>query len=141
MAKKALKRAGGVVLIAAVFACTGFAYALTRSPVFAGENYEFSAGASSSAEIVHTDNPALYKLFHAVAGESARYKGDVSEELLARFQARILFIENVCGIVNYYCYSPVLSGGVALGGEVVNLHIAVGECMTAAGTPVIFGGF
>ena len=106
-----------------------------------GENYEFSAGASSSAEIVHTDNPALYKLFHAVAGESARYEGDVSEELLARFQARILFIENVSGIVNYYCYSPVLSGGVALGGEVVNLHIAVGECMTAAGTPVIFGGF
>ena len=141
MVRKALKRAGGVILVAAVFACAGFAYALTRSPVFSGRQYEFSAGASSSAGIVRTEEPALYKLFHAVAGESARFAGDASEELLSRFRAQVLFIEKVCGVVNYYCYSPVLEGGVVLGGKTVNLHIAVGEDVTAAGTPVIFGGF
>ena len=44
-------------------------------------------------------------------------------------------------IVSYYCRSPLLGEGILLNGERVNLHIAAGGGQTAAGTPLIFGGF
>lgn len=139
--RKRTKNMRGVAAVAAAFLCAAFAYALTRSPVFAGDGYELSLGDSSSARILSTDTPALEKLFTPVAGESARWEGDVRRELLCRYRARVLFTEEVCGVVNYYCFSPLLGGGVVLNGETVNLHIAAGNGRTAAGTPVIFGGF
>lgn len=138
--KKRRAKLGGIVLVAAAFLCAVFAYALTRSPVFAGEGYELSLGGSSSARIIQTQDPALVKFFTPVAGESARWAGDVHGELIARFSAEVLFTETSCGVIHYYCHSPMLGAGVALGGRTVNLHIAVGNGRTAAGTPVIFGG-
>ena len=131
----------GLSAVAAAFLCAGFAYALTRSPAFSGEGYEFSAGASSSACVVRTDTPVLYKLFTPVAGESARWEGDMRRALLARYRAEVLFVEEACGVTAYYCHSPLLGGGVLLEGECVNLQIAWDGSRTAAGTPVIFGGF
>ena len=103
--------------------------------------YELYCG-TSSAEIVFTETPALDKLFRLdVRGESARYEGDVSAELMRKFGAKLLFVEEAAGVVNYYLYSEKLPRGVRLNGREVNLHIAVGEGRTAAGTPIIFGGF
>lgn len=70
-----------------------------------------------------------------------RYTGDRAEELISRFRAKILFTEEAAGVVNYYCYSPLLKNTVLIGGKTVNLHIACSGSETAAGTPVIFGGF
>ena len=134
-------RLRGVAAVAMCFVCAAFAYALTRSPVFAGEGYEFSSGTSSSAHIERTDAPFSYKLFHAVAGESARFSGDVCAQLIASYRAEVLFCEEACGVTNYYCFSPLLGAGILLDGRQVNLHIAVDGGQTAAGTPVIFGGF
>lgn len=134
-------RLRGVAAVAMCFVCAAFAYALTRLPVFAGEGYEFSSGTSSSAHIERTDAPFSYKLFHAVAGESARFPGDVRAQLIASYRAEVLFCEEACGVTNYYCFSPLLGAGILLDGRQVNLHIAVGGGQTAAGTPVIFGGF
>lgn len=120
----------------------GFAYVLYRSPVFEkGTGYELYAGASSSACIVSTQNPLFDKLFTPVAGESVRYAGNRYEEIKERFSAELLFCENVCGVQNYYLYSPLLKSAVTLNGFTVNLHVAVSEEQTAAGTPLIFGGF
>ncbi len=130
----------GIAIIGACIACGAFAYALTRSPVFDGEGYELYTGTSSAGVIV-TDAPAAVKLTLPVAGESARWEGDRAAELLERFDARVLFCEEVCGTRNYYCSSPLLGEGVLLRGVRVNLHIAVSGSRTAAGTPVIFGGF
>lgn len=130
----------GIAAIGACFVCGMFAYALTRSPVFDGEGYELYTG-TSSAEVIVTDAPAAVKLTLPVAGESARWEGDRAAELLERFDARVLFCEEVCGTRNYYCSSPLLGEGVLLRGVRVNLHIAVSGSRTAAGTPVIFGGF
>lgn len=130
----------GIAIIGACIACGAFAYALTRSPVFDGEGYELYTGTSSAGVIV-TDAPAAVKLTLPVAGESARWEGDRAAELVARFEAKILFVEETCGITNLYCYAPQLGGGIALGGEVVNLHIASDGSCTVAGTPIIFGGF
>lgn len=130
----------GIAIIGACIACGAFAYALTRSPVFDGEGYELYTG-TSSAEVIVTDAPAAVKLTLPVAGESARWEGDRAAELLERFDARVLFCEEVCGTRTYYCSSPLLGEGVLLRGVRVNLHIAVSGSRTAAGTPVIFGGF
>lgn len=139
--RKFRQRIKGIAAVAAAFACAFFAYALIRSPVFAGNEYEFSLGSSSSARIVRTDAPALFKFFTDAAGESARFAGDVHEALFAQLRAQVLFTEEACGVTAYYCYSPLLGEGVLLGGRRVNLQVAVGNGRTAAGTPLIFGGF
>lgn len=115
---------------------------LSRPPVFeGGSGYELYTGTSSGA-IIETQNPALAKFFcPRVLGESARFEGDRCEELRDRFQAHLLFTEEAAGVTNYYLYSPLLGHGTVLCGEVVNLHIAVCGERTAAGTPLIFGGF
>ena len=133
---------GGSVLLIALL-CALFACALLRVPVFeGGEGYELYLGGSSSATIVSTQIPALDKLLHmGVKGESARYEGDLYEALKDRFHAKLLFTEEAAGVTNYYLLSPSLGPGVLLAGRRVNLHIAVGRGQTAAGTPLIFGGF
>ena len=131
----------GIAAVIACLACAVFAYALARMPLFDGNGYEFSVRSSSSAQIVRTDSPYLYKLFHRVAGESARFSGNAFEPLRARFRAEVVFTEESCGVVNYYCFSPLLGKGIALCGEEINLHIAVGKEQTAVGSPIIFGGF
>ncbi len=117
-------------------------HALRSAPVFAGgTRYELYLG-TSSGEIVKTDSPALVKLFRPdVKGESARYAGDCYGRLKEQFHAKLLFCEEAAGVVNYYLYTPDLGHGVAIAGQVVNLHIAVGPSETAVGTPLIFGGF
>ena len=133
-------RAAGTVL--GCIACAVFALLLLHAPVFAGgEGYEVYYGDSSSCLIERTDEPLLTKLAGGVKGESARFAGDRYEELKARFHAELLFEEEACGVTNYYLYSPDLGGGVYLNGYLVNLHIATGKEETAAGTPLIFGGY
>ena len=124
-----------------VAGCLVFAYALIHSPVFhRGERYEFYTGTSSDG-VISARSP-LEKLAYAkVKGESVRYQGDRAEELISLFNARVLFIEEAAGVTNYYCYSPALDDAVLLNGRRVNLHIAVNGEKTAAGTPIIFGGF
>lgn len=139
--RRMLYRIKGICIVLAAFAAGAFCFLLTRAPAFGGgQGYEFSCGASSSAAIVRTDDPMLYKLFTPVSGESVRYDGDCYEAVKAAFGARLLFAEEACGIVNYYLYSTRLGTGVMLNGMCVNLHVAVGQTQTAVGTPLIFGG-
>ena len=141
-----MRRLLSAIKLAAIFAgvalCAVCAYLIRRSPVFEeGEAYEYYFGASS-AEILSSENPLLDKLLHkGIRGESVRYEGDRYEEVKSRLNAKLLFTEQACGITNYYLYSPALGDCVMLCGEAVNLHIAVGNGQTAAGTPLIFGGF
>lgn len=121
--------------------CVLFVHALTSFSVFEqGERHEFYKGTSSD-EIVLSRTPYKKLLLSNVKGESVRYTGDRAEELITRFGAEILFTEEAAGVVNYYCYSPSLESAVLIGDKTVNLHIACNGEETAAGTPVIFGGF
>ena len=124
-------------------ACAFFLYLLCNSPAFeAGESYTFYLGKSSSAQAVFSETPSLDKLLLSeVQGESAVYSGNVYEQLKTRYRAKLLFTEEAAGVINYYLFSPLLGSGVELGGKIVNLHVAVSAEQTAAGTPVIFGGF
>ena len=141
MRKKAIAKACAI-LIASVI-CAAFALFLIHAPVFeTGKNYELYYGASSSASATGTRNPVRDKLLSGcVAGESVRYDGDRAAELMKRYRAKVLFSEEAEGVVNYYCYSPLLGDGIGLCGYAVNLHVAVGSEQTAIGIPIIFGGF
>ena len=130
-----------LLAVTTAIVCLAFCYALLHSPVFQkGERYEFYTG-TSSEEIVLAQSPLAKYRLTGVRGESVRYQGDRVQELIASFRAEVLFQEEAAGVVNYYCYSPVLGKGVVIDGKRVNLHIATNDTQTAAGTPVIFGGF
>lgn len=129
-------------LVAASLLCAAFVALLFFAPAFApGERYELYTG-TSSALCLETDCPLLDKLrLGGVRGESVRYTGDLAEEIAEQFRGELLFTEEACGVKNYYLYSPFLGEGILLNGRLVNLHIAVNGEQTAAGTPLIFGGF
>ncbi len=132
-------QAMGVVALALLLAAG--AALLLHAPLFLeGKNYELYLSPSSSSLVLLTDDPVRDKLFCPVMGESVRYDGDKKDELIARFRAEILFTEEAAGVTNYYCYSPLIGGGIALNGYTVNLHIATSQEQTAAGSPIIFGG-
>ena len=82
-----------------------------------------------------------------ITGESVHFarKGrgaeEIAQEVANRYGAKILFTEEAAGVISYYCYTDIWDNGVAVGGQTVNLHIAVAEEVCAVGTPVIFGGF
>ena len=140
--RKTLQAAKAIITLLLAILCALFALVLCYSPVFdMGEVYEVSYGLSSSAQTKRTENPLFEKLTGAVAGESVRYAGDRYEALKEKFGATLLFTEEACGVTNYYLYSRDLGEGCAVGGYLVNLHIAVSEEETAVGTPLIFGGF
>ncbi|MBD5636832.1 MAG: hypothetical protein HDP28_03285 [Clostridia bacterium] len=129
-----------IITAVAIF-CVLFVYALTSVSVFPkGSRYEYYTG-TSSEEIIVSRSPIKKLFLSNIKGESVRYTGDRAEELIARFHAEILFTEEAAGIVNYYCYSPSLKNSVIIGDKTVNLHIATSGSETAAGTPIIFGGF
>ena len=135
-----------VKFAAVLFAClasVGALFVLRHAPSFAGAaRYTLFLGETSSAEAVVLEGDALPLLLSSeVRGESAVFQGDRAEELLRAYRARVLFIEEAAGTVSYYCQSPLLGEGLLLNGEEVNLHIAAGRGQTAAGTPLLFGGF
>lgn len=134
-------KAAAVTAVSA--ACALFACVLRSAPAFeGGEHYEFYLGASSAALILPSENPARDKLLlGGTAGESVRYEGDRWEELKIRYRAEVLFTEEAGGVTNYYCYSPCFTESVWIGGYFVNFHVAVSAERTAAGTPLVFGGF
>lgn len=138
--KRAAKLA---TVLLACLAAAGALFVLRHAPSFAGAaRYTLFLGENSSAEAVVLEGDALPLLLSSnVRGESAVFQGDRAEELLKAYRARVLFIEEAAGTVSYYCYSPLLGEGLLLNGKRVNLHIAAGRGQTAAGTPLLFGGF
>lgn len=138
------KRAAKLVaVLLACLAAAGALFVLRHAPSFAGAaRYTLFLGENSSAEAVVFEGDALPLLLSSeVRGESAVFQGDCAEELLKAYRARVLFIEKAAGTVSYYCHSPLLGEGLLLNGKRVNLHIAAGRGQTAAGTPLLFGGF
>lgn len=85
--------------------------------------------------------------FTRITGEVVRCKLDEksgeekANEIMARYGARVLFVEEVCGVKSYYCYTPQWEDTLALNGQTVNLQVAVSSEECVVGTPIIFDGF
>jgi hypothetical protein len=125
-----------------------FAQSETIFPV--GQTYTFYCDSSSSRAktIVCTRAAPLLKFFLAprLTGESTVYPAAATADdvfaIAARYNAKLLFEEESAEVISYYFYTPLFKNGVSLGGQTVNLHIAVQPSGTiAVGTPLLFGGF
>lgn len=66
---------------------------------------------------------------------------EIARSIAESYGAEILFVEEVCGVTSFYCYTPRWNNGIMLYGRAVNLHVAIGEETCAVGTPIVFDGF
>ena len=120
------------------------AFILPEKVCFAnGENGVFYCGDSSkNCNIVSAGNfPLLTKLtLTDVCGESAEYKSFDLQAFLQSVNGEILFLEELCDSVNYYCKAD-LPYSVELYGHTVNLHISIKDNGVKVASPIIFGGY
>lgn len=131
------------ILLLAAAACIAAAALPARLCFTQGESYTFFCGNSSAdCKIVTSDsNAALYRLtLKNICGESTVYPALDIQSFLSEVNGEILFIEELCDSVNYYCTAD-LPYTVMLYGEQINLHICVKANGVTVASPIIFGGY
>lgn len=123
-----------------------------------------------SATLARKKNGGVYTLYSAsscgvftktfdfsellsVRGEAAAYEMRGTDETLMReaalseileeFSASVRFKERAEGVTSYYCYSAKIGSARAenLGGEMINLHVALRKDEAIVGVPLIFCGY
>ena len=115
-----------------------------RMPVFSeyAKDFELYLNCpSSTCQIIKATK--LESVFIGrIYGES--FKADKNFDagkLVDRFNAKLVKVEVVNGIENYYYYSPKIKYKKQLFGERVNIHVAVTKTQITIGSPIIFGSF
>ena len=140
-----LKR--GIVIVCALLLAIGALAVLRLTNVsklsdYAGVRTYYLDSASSQS--LQTDTLKGMQ-FLRVKGESVVLKERVDEagiqDILRRYNASVLWTEEVDGVLSYYCYTPCFQESVQINNRKVNLHIATKEERTILGSPIIFGGF
>ena len=95
---------------------------------------------SASSQAVVKTRVLPWEIFR-VKGESVTLYGGDAETIAKAFGGEQVCVERVGEVVSYYYRVEKWRGGIAVNGELVNLHIAVDGSRIVVGTPVIFGGF
>ncbi len=133
------------VIIATLLAAFIFALVrvgnVSKLSAYAGERtYYLDSASSQSLQKAHLSGLEFLR----VQGESVYIKGEgeaYAQKVMKEVNARVLWIEEVDGVRSHYCYTPLFGEGVVIGGQKVNLHIAVSSEGCAIGYPIIFGGY
>ena len=116
-----------------------------KMPVF----HEFSevstlyvGEANSNCKIVMTKN-SFVPFILSVRGESVQIhnKNFNLNSLLAHFDARLIFIEELEEGTSYYAFSNQIKYRKIMKDKVVNLHVFIAENYVVLGSPIIFGSF
>lgn len=125
--------------------CFAFALVLTvaLAPRIEGEGKEYYDAAHSSAKKINADDRAIDIIKVIGAGaESVTLALECSlDEILARYNAHVVFTESVGEVTSYYCRAYALGGGVRIRGRIINLHVASAPYGYTVGTPIICGGY
>ncbi len=138
------------VIFCLFFAVGVKAVAATRLADIEGERTYFLDSASSQglrkknltlAELTRVKGECVSTKITAYAKGDCLTNEEVARDIVKRYDAQILFTEEVEGVVSYYAYTPRWKDDLYINGVKVNLHIAVGEECLAVGTPIIFDGF
>lgn len=109
-----------------------------------GKRAFYLYSASSQAKIV--ENLRFEHLF-SIKGESVRFavtkyeRETVAENVLKKYGAQLVFVEQTGETVCYYGITPRFGQGVLVNGKSVNVHVAVSQTECIVGYPIIFGGF
>ncbi len=139
--KKSIRAIAVGVLAIGICCCVRMGNA-TKLSAYVGENTYYLRSSSSQALQKTSLTPWECLL---VQGESVQIRGQVDERFVQRIaaeqDAEIVFVEEVCGVKSYYCYTPNWQESVYLSGRRVNLHIALQAQGCVVGYPVIFGGY
>ncbi len=139
-----LRLLGAVALSGTLLLCLALAGGGSAFPQIKGERTFYLYSASSQAR--QKENITLAELSW-VRGESVRFTIDegagetLVKELLEECGGEIVLVEEACGVLSYYCYTPSISRRTFVEGKPVNLHIALTKTQAAVGSPIIFGGF
>ena len=106
--------------------------------LFLGENvYSVKGGKSSgvileSINLPFSDFIGFYKQFDT----SYDYNS-----LLNKYRAKLVCVEKLDGITNYYYYSNKLPKSESVKNKKVNIQIAISNNAVVVGTPIIYGSY
>lgn len=101
----------------------------------------YYVGSSSSCALC-TDNEVDLRVFTDKYGESVYLDREKNcEEIFSLVGAELVFVEEINEGISYYGYSTALPYKKTVNGDVVNVHVFIGEGYTVVGTPIIYGGY
>ena len=138
------------VIFSLFFAVGVKAVSVTRLADIEGERIYFLDSASSQGlrkeslsfvDLTRVKGECVFTEVSTYDGGRYLTKEGIAQEIATRYDAKILFTEEVDGVVSYYAYTTRWQDGLYINGVKVNLHIAVGKGNLAVGTPIIFDGF
>ena len=114
-------------------------------PLFFGlnENYVVYKVDGSSCAVQTVIDTLYYPFMARVKGESCKIErlGFDVKSFFDRYNAEIVFTENLEGVTCYYGFSDDINFCSMLNGKLVNLHVAVAKDYVTVGSPIIFGSF
>lgn len=137
----------GIFAAAAAGTCALFAAAVSAFPLENADYYLYSPSSQAQMKknLTLAELPYLQGQSGVYTLEEEGLEGLSAEQIAKKiekeFGAKLLFTEEACGAVCFYCYSPRIPQSVQLYGQRVNLHIAVRQETVAVGMPLIFGGY
>ncbi len=105
---------------------------------FLGKRVNAVSGGKSSGVITKT----VCLPFNNFDGVSISFENDYDHEtFLEKSGAKLLFIEDLDGVKNYYYYSKRLPKCEVVNQKKVNIQIAISNEKVVIGTPIIYGGY
>ena len=138
------------VLVALLF-CIGVRYAnVSKLSALKGERAYYLDSASSQGlqkstlsvrELFRVRGESVIVDIHEFEGGMYATNEELARAIAEQYGAKLHTIEEACGVISYYGYTPRWQEGVFVQGVFTNLHIAIGKNSCAVGTPIIFGGF
>ena len=106
--------------------------------IFLGESVYAVDSKKSSGVIIKTTN----KPFNNYAGVYKTYNASYDyANFLKENSAKLIFIEEVDGVKNYYYYSKKIPLKEIIKNKKVNIQIAVSSDLIVIGSPIIYGSY
>ena len=111
-----------------------------NASVFKDESNLSLYASKNSSRIVLLQNNDFLRTIKAETCTFSRQEFDL-EQVLIKYDARLVGIEKIDEGINYYCFSEKIKNRQTVGNLKVNLHIFVGESIVKLGSPYIYDGY
>ena len=132
-----------VLLICGV--CILGCWGINNKPIFSDYASEYTVYLQNSSNFskVKKANNLQYFLTFNKSGESCFVNQEQFNalELANRFNAKLVFTEEVEQGINYYFYSKEIKYSQKLNGHKVNMQVFVASDYAVLGCPIIYGGY
>ena len=123
--------------------CLALTFFVNNFPVFYSysNSLEIYDKGKSSGNIISISNfSAIFRHKYGEAFVTEKNQFQL-QNFLKDFNAKIIFFEEIEKGTCYYAYSPKIKYFESINGEIINLHIYIGEVSVKVGSPLIYGGY